>query len=222
MVLKTDRGQIWKIAIVAIGLLFVLACFYWSLTLDHDRVIHITQGLGFWGPLFIVLLFTATLILAPTSSLSIAVISIKLYGFFLNNVFFYVACLLSAPINFWLARKFGTPLLRWMLGKDSFERFEQLAKVNENTLLIYARIFGYYMFDFMSYALGLTEVKFKKYLTYTALLTLLPLSINYLVFKNLDFDSPLGLGFFIGSVVILSAVFTKVFYKLLSNPKHQK
>lgn len=219
---QRQTNRVTKFVVTVLAALVVAGCFYWSITIDQDRVVQITESLGLWGPVFITILFTITLILAPTSSLSIGVIAIKLYGFFWNNVLLYIAFLVSSVINFWLARRFGAPLLRWMLGKENFEKFERIAKVNENTLLIYARILGIYVFDFMSYALGLTEVKFKKYFTYTALLTLVPLTINYLVFRTLDFNSPVGLGFFVGSVVVLSAVFTKVFYKILSNPKHQK
>lgn len=187
---------------------------YSSMLIDQGRVIAITERVGLLGPFFIGLLFIFSHVFAPFSSIPFVLISVKLYGYGNTLLIFYCACVISSVINFLIARKYGKRIMLWLVGRQNFDKIEHIASGNENTLLVTARIFGYYWFDIMSYALGLTNVKFTKYFLYTIVLTPIPVALQYVVFRNINFDSALGLTIYIGSIALLAAVFIHVFQKI--------
>jgi len=86
--------------------------------------------------------------------------------------------------------------------------------LNERTLLISFRIFGYSFFDVVSYAIGLTSIRFKKYFVYTALLTFIPFTAQYFLFAQLNFNSFWGMLIYIVSIAAAGSLFAGVLYRL--------
>ena len=196
--------------------------FYASTLVTESRVELITNRLGWCGPLFIGLFILATQVFAPFSGTPGIFVSIKFYGFGTTLVLFYLTSLLSAIINFWLARTYGRKLVSKFVGQQSLREIDQLLNCNERTLLITARVLGFYFFDIISYAVGLTGITFKRYLTYTALLTPIPLTAQYMMFSQLDFKSVGGMLTYFVSIAATGAVFAKIFHKLYVETKKQR
>jgi uncharacterized membrane protein YdjX (TVP38/TMEM64 family) len=188
--------------------------FYASTLVDASDVEAITNKAGWFGPILIALFILATQVFAPLSGTPGIFVGIKLYGFANTLILFYFTSLLSATINFWLARKYGRKIVAKFVGEKTLNEIDELSKVNERVLLITSRIFGYYFFDIISYAVGLTKIKFMKYFIYTALLTLIPTIAQYFIFSHLDFNSFGGMLIYFGSIAATGAIFTRFFYKV--------
>ena len=125
----------------------------------------------------------------------------------------YGSCLVSAIVNFWLARIYGRNLVSKLVGEKTLIRIDELSQLNEKALLVSSRILGYSFFDLISYAVGLTTISFKKYFAYTAVLTLIPFSAQYFLFSKLDFNSLQGMVIYIVSITVAAAVFARILYK---------
>jgi uncharacterized membrane protein YdjX (TVP38/TMEM64 family) len=142
------------------------------------------------------------------------IVGIKLYGYPYAMALLYGSCLLSAVLNFWIARLYGRTLVKKLVGQKSIEKIDELSQVNERALLISSRILGYSFFDLISYAVGLTGIDFKKYFAYTAFLTVIPFAIQYLLFSNLDFNSLRGMLIYFVSIAAAGAFFARVLYRV--------
>lgn len=176
---KYAREILWGILIVVF--IYILS------SIDKEVLEHVALRLGWVGPVFIALILLLTHIFAPISGTPFYLLGIRLYGYETIVVLFYFTSMLSAAICFFIARKWGRGLVTKLVGTKSMHEIDAVASLHETTLLFVGRTLGYCFFEFTSYALALTKVPFKKYMLYTATLTLIPMSILYAVFRNADF-----------------------------------
>jgi uncharacterized membrane protein YdjX (TVP38/TMEM64 family) len=197
------------IGIVVLLLLLIV------LFVDQALLNQITSKIGPFGPLFLTLFLTITQILAPLPGAPAILLSLKLYGFDMATLMLIISSAFSAVVNFLLARRFGRPLVEHMIEGEKMETVDRLVKSDEVTLLLYSRLFGFAFFDLISYAIGLTRISFRKYMLYTLLFSAPPLGIQYIVFKDMDFQSPAGLMFFMVSVVGTGALIAWFFLRIL-------
>lgn len=200
-----------NIVSVFLILIFVSAL-YVSIYIDENMVEIITQKAGVSGPILIVLFILLTQILAPLSGAPMIFVGIKLYGYTNAMIIFYFSSMISANINFFIARIYGRNVVRKLVGEKTLQEIDEISQNEENTLLIILRIFGYYFFDIISYAVGFTSIKYKKYMVYTAIISLIPMSVQYFAFRELNFNSITGIAIYYGSLVVTSILFTHYFY----------
>ena len=204
-----------KVLVWLILFAFVLCgVFLLSTLVTPARVESITGAAGQFGPLLLGLLLLSTQVFAPLSGTPVMLVSIKLYGYPQSMAVLYVSCLVSSALNFWIARRFGRNLLAKLVGEKTLATIDQLSELNERTLLVSFRVFGYSFFDLVSYAVGLTRISFGKYFAYTALLTLIPFTVQYFLFSRIDFNSFGGMLIYVVSIAAAGAIFVGVLYKV--------
>lgn len=101
-------------------------------------------------------------------------------------------------------------------------KIDEFAAVEGKTILVVSRLLGFALFDFVSYAAGLTSLKYKDYIAITAIFGLIPnLTIQY-VFRNIDFQSEKGVLIWIGSIVVAASVFGVLIKTYLDRIKKKK
>lgn len=165
------------------------------------QIKELTQGLGVWGYLFLLAGIAVGGIIVPLSAVPFLLVGLALYGFRVTFILYYVGNTLVAPVvDFWLARKFGRPVVARLAGRRALAQIDKIAAVAGVRVLAILRAFGGVLFDSISYAMGLTNISFKAYFWLTALL---PLPGMWLVLTLIEkglTDSPL----FFGVIVILS------------------
>ncbi|MBF0621392.1 MAG: TVP38/TMEM64 family protein [Magnetococcales bacterium] len=193
----------------------VVGIFIGILMIDQSLLSRITTELGIFGPIFLILFLTLTQILAPLPGAPGILLSISLYGFHWATVMLMISCAISAVVNFLLARRFGRPLVERLLGSERMTTVDRLVQSDERTLLLFSRAFGFAFFDLVSYAIGLTKIPFQRYILYTVLFSLPPLAIQYFLFKDMDFQSPSGLIFFMVSVIGTGGIIAWFFLRIL-------
>ena len=165
------------------------------------------SSLGLLGPILIIIYMTLSHIVAPLAGTPGTVAALSLYGLGKAIIIVYVASLISATINFYIARKLGRYWVIKLAGKDSINRIDQITTVMGTKLLIIARIFGAPLYEFVSYAAGFTNISFKKYMLITATVSLIPgVVISYLFYNSLE--SSLSLSILLGSLIVLGILFT--------------
>ncbi|OGG02905.1 hypothetical protein A2W14_00105 [Candidatus Gottesmanbacteria bacterium RBG_16_37_8] len=130
-----------------------------------------------------------------------------IYGVKTGMFLLYVASLISATINFWISRKFGRKLVTKLVGEKSMKEVDEFTSVEGKQVLIISRLFGFPIFEFISYAAGLTNISFKNYFVITAIASILTNIAAYLVFRNINFQSETGIMVWIGSIVGTGLIF---------------
>lgn len=201
-----------KHAPVVLLSIIVAGLFYLSTLITPAQVEAVTGRAGWFGPVLVALFILLTQVFAPLSGTPGVFVGIKLYGYANTLALLYAVSMLSSVINFWIARAYGRGIVRRFVGDKTLKDIDELSQVNERVLLLTSRIFGYYFFDIISYAVGLTKIRFKKYFLYTAVFTLIPVTAQYILFSRLDFGGLRGMLIYFLSMAATGAVFTKIFY----------
>lgn len=147
-------------AIAGVALLVVL-----SRNLGLETLQAYVHQFGLWSPVLFVVVCALSTVLAPLSAGSVFVASGILFepgvGFWLC----FVGSLLGCSINFWLSRKLGRKLALRLVGRSSLRTLDRWTKrlQHQNGLLLMILVMPLSQ-DLVSYAVGLTQVKFTEFL----------------------------------------------------------
>jgi uncharacterized membrane protein YdjX (TVP38/TMEM64 family) len=165
-----------KIAI-AVAVVLALAAAYWllsetgtlSVLTDEQRLRGWIDQLGFWGPLAIVALMTAAIVMSPIPSGPIALAAGAAYGPLWGTVWVVIGAEAGALIAFAIARWLGYDAVRRRLkGRLAF-----LTKARSQTALMAivfaSRLVPFISFDAVSYAAGLTPLAFWRFAVATVI-----------------------------------------------------
>lgn len=117
------------------------------------------------APLLYICLKAVTYIVAPLSSGPIQLGSGILFGLWEGVLYTLIGEVIGGCVNFWVARLFGRRAVARLAGEQGLQRIDSLyAQVGEWRSLVYARLFLFSIWDFLSYAAGFTPVRFRSYL----------------------------------------------------------
>jgi uncharacterized membrane protein YdjX (TVP38/TMEM64 family) len=152
-----------KIAPILITLLLLGLIYFVSRSIDPLALQEWVKQIGIFGPLLIIFLTVITGVVAPLSGTPVNYAGFILYG--AETVFlFSISGVISAVINFYIAKKFGRPFLKKFVNEKDLEKVDKYAMEHGAVSLFIMRIFLGSIHDFLSYAMGLTSMKFKPYI----------------------------------------------------------
>jgi uncharacterized membrane protein YdjX (TVP38/TMEM64 family) len=83
------------------------------------------------------------------------------------------------------------------------------------SLLIISRLFGFAVFELISYAAGLTTLSFRRYFVITAVISLVPNLVYYLAFRQIDASGLTGTVAFVISLLLTGALFAVLLTKYI-------
>jgi uncharacterized membrane protein YdjX (TVP38/TMEM64 family) len=136
--------------------------------LPADAVHCFMGGAGPLGPIVLTVAILATYILAPLSSSPLLIAGY--YGFGRDVVWCVVtAAWLAAVVNFWIARRLGRAAVVRIVGETNMRRVDAVTGRYGLWMLFVLRISQGGVHDFVSYAAGLTSMRFRPYLAVTTL-----------------------------------------------------
>lgn len=117
---------------------------------------------GFWGPMLIIALMAIAIVASPIPSAPIALAAGAAYGHFFGTLLVIAGAELGALIAFGLARKLGRAFVEKHLGRKLDSGF--LGSQNTLMLLVLgSRLFPFLSFDMISYAAGLSKLRFWRF-----------------------------------------------------------
>jgi len=203
---KKTRVEIVKLIAIIIFLYAMLRMVLIPLIVSEGFK-EFTAGLGFFG-YFIVIGYTVlSHVFAPLAGTPGVLLGVTIYGVKIGMFLLYVASLISATVNFWISRKFGRKLVTKLVGEKSMKEVDEFTSVEGKQVLIISRLFGFPIFEFISYAAGLTNISFKNYFVITAIASIFTNIAAYLVFRNINFQSETGIIVWIGSIIGAGLIF---------------
>ena len=160
------RAKILLTVLIFIGLVAAYGALSWSGALDEmmnsETLRKHVEGLGLFGPLGVVVLMSLAIVLNPIPSAPIALAAGAAYGHFWGTVYVAVGAEIGALIAYGIARLVGYDVLRRWLGRDlSLGVFG-----SQNALMavvFLSRLLPFISFDLVSYAAGLTPLKWWRF-----------------------------------------------------------
>jgi uncharacterized membrane protein YdjX (TVP38/TMEM64 family) len=187
-----------KKAITILGwLLFgvlIVTGIWWVNKVGIEQIRDRVDQFGIWAPAIVFGLRFASIIVPVLPGTAYAVLAGVLFGFAQGLLVIVLADLASCTFNFYIARRYGRGLVERFVGQQFMEKVDRLAQRHlERNFFLMAGFLMTGLFDFVAYAVGLTQVRWQSYL--------LALAISILIAKPLWVAA--GAGIWEGSRLLL-------------------
>lgn len=130
--------------------------------IPEDTVRKIVENSGLFGPLILIILVWITNIIAPLGASPFLFAGFYLYGN-LIVIFAFIAAMMAAITNFWIAKVWGRSLVVKITGEEELEKIDRLTDNYGYQTLLIVRVFLREFHDVISYVFGLTKIKFIPY-----------------------------------------------------------
>lgn len=175
-----ERPALGKIALAAAG--FVTVTVLLTLAIEAigvDVLRTAVENAGPLAPLVYIAARALTYIIAPLSSGPLGFAAGVMFGLWPGLVLTLLAEIIGGSANFWIARRLGRPFVERLVGQDGMGRVERFYRqAGSPWMLAYARLFFFSIYDFISYAAGLTQIRYRHFLLVTAVLGVIPVGIS--------------------------------------------
>ncbi|MBU0975583.1 MAG: VTT domain-containing protein [Patescibacteria group bacterium] len=180
------------------------------------------SSFGILSPIILVILCIASIVLSPLVVTPFWIASIKLFGFFPSLLYISIANIIGHSANFWIARIWGRPVVRKLVGEKGIKEIDSFSQVIGRKVLIFLRIIGGPAADYISYAAGFTNMKFSSYVLITLVFmkpwTIFSFWMTYRAVEAEEIKSTVG--YFV-MLAILTILITFTVSLILSRKKKQ-
>jgi uncharacterized membrane protein YdjX (TVP38/TMEM64 family) len=120
---------------------------------------------GAFGPIVFVVLSSVSLILAPLSGSSLFVIGGLLFGKGFALGLSWIASVLGCSANFWISRRFGRSVASRFVGQAELDKLDKfISQLKSHHSILYIILIMPLSQDVVSYAVGLTPIKYLHFL----------------------------------------------------------
>lgn len=127
-----------------------------------------------------------SVIIAPFPIIAILTVVTSIYGAGKIVLFSYFLALIGATVNFYIARFLGRPVMKRLIGKRGLKKVDKYTDNFGIEALILFRLFGALMFEYISFAAGLSNISFKTYIIITAVASIPYHILLYIVVSSLE------------------------------------
>ncbi len=127
------------------------------------------DGFGVWGPVVYIVVFAASMLFAPLPTAPMPLVAAAVFGPALGFLYTITATAIGSTICFWVARRLGRPVLRRLTSQRALDKIDELGARLGIRLLIVLRLFPVAGVDYVSYAAGLTQMRFPTYIVISVL-----------------------------------------------------
>lgn len=147
-----------------LALLTVLYILVQSIGIDQLQTTIATAGI--WGPLIFVGIKALTFTFAPLSAGPIQFASGILFGVIPGTLYSLFGELLGGTVNVIIARVFGRRIVRRFVGAAAMSRVDGFYErhLNDWKSLLAARVLLFSVYDFISYAVGFSQIRLSVYI----------------------------------------------------------
>lgn len=175
----TAKNPVREIIIGGVGFLLFLTILTIGINaMGVDNLQQFIRDAGPFAPLVYIGIKTLTYVIAPLSSGPIQVVAGTLFdSVWLGVLYTLIGEVLGGSISFWIARRFGRPVVLRFIGKNGMIQVETFYqdRLGGWMSLAVARIILFSVWDFLSYALGLAKpVRFSTYLLISIIVGFFP------------------------------------------------
>ncbi len=210
------KEKIWGVVKVILVVVVLILAFQWLIpVLNSPEFQMFTRGLGIFGPLVVMLYIIISHVLAPLAGMPAVLLGASIFGIPQTIFYIYIAGLISGSINFWISRQFGRKWIIKLVGGKTMVQIDQFVEIFGKRILILSRIFGFALFEVVSYAAGLTKISFKKYFLITAVFSAIPSVIFAFLFKDVNLLTSSASLLWIGTIALTGLIFSLFIKKFI-------
>jgi uncharacterized membrane protein YdjX (TVP38/TMEM64 family) len=138
----------------------------WEVFSDRERLQGMLRGTGALAPLLFVALLVVQAVVAPLPAPALAIVGGYGFGVVEGFVLTWLGSLIGGVISFALSRRFGR---RFVAESARAARLDRFVEEHGAVLIFVLRLIPLVSFDAISYAAGLSSIRFRAFLLATAL-----------------------------------------------------
>ena len=171
-----------------------------------ERLQKLMVDAGPLAPLVYIVIKAATYIFAPLTSGPIQVFAGVLFNsVWLGALYTLVGEVIGGSISFWIARRFGRPVVQRLVGRTSLRQVDAFYRhrLRGWKSLFMARIVLFALWDFLSYAIGLTPARFVTYLMVSIVAGALPTIVFVMIGETVVSNMSALLLLYVGVAVLI-------------------
>ncbi|MEO1429994.1 MAG: VTT domain-containing protein [Cyanobacteria bacterium J06633_8] len=121
--------------------------------------------LGIWAPFALLLLRTVSIVIPAIPSTAYSVLAGTLFGFWKAIIIIFIADFAACCLNFYIAKRYGRGIVQRFVGERFMGQVNSLASKHlENNIFLVAGFLMTGLFDFVCYAVGLTQMPWHKFI----------------------------------------------------------
>ena len=184
---------------------------------------QIFSGNTIVSPILFIIIRSLAIVFPPIPGISIDIPGILVFGWLLAFIYAEIGIMLGAMIAFWIARKFREPLVKKFIPLQKLHRWEN--KLSENQkfwALVAIRLPTNPLFDYISYAAGLTRISPVKFF-FSTLIGNIPSVFLVFYFGGFFFGQGIYYGIaFVTALIILVIILRKNIFGLFKNKEKTK
>lgn len=121
-------------------------------------------GFGWWAPVISTLLQIVTSVIAPLPSFVVTFVNAMLFGFWWGALLTWTTALLAAAICFGMARTLGRPVVERFVPGGALQGTDRFFARHGVLAVLVARLIPFVNPDVLSYAAGLTSMRWRLFL----------------------------------------------------------
>lgn len=118
------------------------------------------ESFGAWGPAISALLMVCQSVIAPLPAFVITFANGAIFGFWGGTLLSWSSAMLGAAIAFYISRIVGPNRVARIIGRRAAEKADRFFEKYGNAAVLIARLTPVISFDAVSYAAGLTRIRF--------------------------------------------------------------
>lgn len=135
------------------------------LLIRNDNLLGILEGFGVWAAVILVVLKISTLVFAPLGGSPLYLIAGALFGSWYGFLIVFLGDIIGTALCFILGRRYGTRLIKRMIGEHSFIKVtEAIALLDQTRSFVKARIAFTGGPELLAYASGMSPISFSKFM----------------------------------------------------------
>lgn len=129
-----------------------------------EQVREQVDQFGIWAPVIVFGLRFTSIIVPVLPGTAYAILAGGLFGFWQGLLVVALADLASCTFNFYIARRYGRGLVERFVGQAFIEKVDRLAQRHlERNFFLMTGFLMTGLFDFVAYAVGLTQTRWQSY-----------------------------------------------------------
>ena len=158
--------EVWKIDLLIIFVFIVIVIIFslWLPQLPSRLELNrLIEKYGVFGPMAIIVAVIIEVIIAPLPGNLISIATGAVYGVFLGALYTWIGNVIGSSLAFWIARKLGRPIVRKIISEQRIRHFDNF--LHRNKFLVWiVYILPVFPVDLISYAVGFSTMKFRRFL----------------------------------------------------------
>lgn len=162
--LSQRRRWLDLLGLFGLGIILVLAIALVNEVGIQQIRVQVKQ-LGIWAPFALWLLRSVSIAMPAIPSTAYSVLAGTLFGFWQGIIVIAIADLVACSLNFYLAKRYGRGLVQRLVGQRFMGKVDSFTSnyLETNPFLV-AGFLMTGLFDFVSYAVGLTQMQWRQFL----------------------------------------------------------